>query len=249
MYMIVAATLGSLLTLVLRSALSLRHAPNAHVHRVPSVCKLSTVPRSRPLVSVPAPSTSSYAAPLGGFLLSPIKQAILGADFLHHFGLVVDIRRRTLSDSTTHLHVNGLSSSQSSSTGIARPQQDLDNPFLCLLGEFPAVTQACTADRPVKHSVSHHIKTTGPPVFSRTRRLAPERLRQEFDHMLELGVIRPLHITLLEIGDHVGTFAPSTKPRSPTDILFLISKILRLPFKEPQSSVTSISFVHTIKYR
>lgn len=56
------------------------------------------------------------------------------------------------------------------------------------------MTQACAADRPIKHNVFHHIKTTGPPVSSRTRRLAPERLqiaRAEFDHMLELGIIRP----------------------------------------------------------
>ncbi len=56
------------------------------------------------------------------------------------------------------------------------------------------MTLACTANRPIKHSVTHHITTTGSPVFSRTRRLAPERLRvarQEFDHMLELGIIRP----------------------------------------------------------
>ena len=56
------------------------------------------------------------------------------------------------------------------------------------------MTQAVSSDQPVKHSVIHHIKTTGPPVSSRTRRLAPERLniaRKEFDHMLELGIIRP----------------------------------------------------------
>ncbi len=56
------------------------------------------------------------------------------------------------------------------------------------------MTQAISAHRPVKHSVTHHIETTGPPVSSRTRRLAPERLniaRKEFDHMLELGIIRP----------------------------------------------------------
>ena len=46
----------------------------------------------------------------------------------------------------------------------------------------------------MKHKVTHHIQTTGPPVFTRSRRLAPERLRivrQEFDHMIELGIIRP----------------------------------------------------------
>ncbi len=56
------------------------------------------------------------------------------------------------------------------------------------------MTQASSKDRPVKHTVMHHITTTGPPVFARTRRLAPERFkvaRQEFDHMLQLGIIRP----------------------------------------------------------
>ncbi len=40
-----------------------------------------------------------------------------------------------------------------------------------------------------------HIRTRGPSVFSRPRRLAPDRLaiaKREFDHMLQLGIIRPL---------------------------------------------------------
>ena len=51
----------------------------------------------------------------------------------------------------------------------------------------------------------HLITTTGPPLFTRMRRLAPERFKitqQEFDHMLQLGIIRftdsnwssPLHM-------------------------------------------------------
>ncbi len=66
--------------------------------------------------------------------------------------------------------------------------------FSQLLAEFPAVTEAVSTDRPVKHSVTHHVQTVGQLVPSRTRRLAPESLniaRQEFDHMLELGIIRP----------------------------------------------------------
>lgn len=46
----------------------------------------------------------------------------------------------------------------------------------------------------VKHKVTHHLITTGPPVHSRTRRFAPERLkiaRAEFEHMMQLGIIRP----------------------------------------------------------
>ena len=121
------------------------------------------------------------------FIIANVNQAILCADFLHHFGLIVDIWHRTLSDSTTHLQVNGLSS-------ITHPHQDSSNPFLILLSEFPGVTRACAPDHPVKHNASHYIKTTGPPVSSCTCRLAPEHLRiacQEFDHMLELSKIRP----------------------------------------------------------
>ena len=45
----------------------------------------------------------------------------------------------------------------------------------------------------VVHSTVHDITTTGPPVFSHPRRLAPDRLRKanaEFDHMLLLNLIR-----------------------------------------------------------
>ena len=49
-------------------------------------------------------------------------------------------------------------------------------------------------DQPVKHTVTHHIPTNGPPFASRPRRLPPERLkitRQEFNRMLALGIIHP----------------------------------------------------------
>ena len=43
------------------------------------------------------------------FVIANVKQAILGADTQQHFGLVVDMWRRTLSDSTTHLRVDPFS--------------------------------------------------------------------------------------------------------------------------------------------
>ena len=104
------------------------------------------------------------------------------------------MRHRTLSDSTTNLCVNGIASSQTCSTGISRSPQDTDNPFLRSVSEFPAITQVSSSDHQVKHGVRHHIQTTGPPAAARTRRLTPERLkvaRHEFEHMLELGIIRP----------------------------------------------------------
>ena len=44
------------------------------------------------------------------------------------------------------------------------------------------------------HSTTHHIETTGAPVFSRPRRLPADKLKAakaESNHMLQLGIIRP----------------------------------------------------------
>jgi len=57
----------------------------------------------------------------------------------------------------------------------------------------------------VKHNVTHHINTTGPPVYAKARRLPPDCLhiaRQEFEHQLESEIIQssnsqwssPLHM-------------------------------------------------------
>ena len=128
------------------------------------------------------------------FVIAEVEQPILGADFLRHFSLAVDLRCGKLLDTTTQLQVNGtMTPSLPPSPGIMH-STTTDTPYTRLLAEFPSVTQTSFRDRPVKHKVTHHIKTTGPPVCGRMRRLAPERLRiarQEFDHMLDLGIIKP----------------------------------------------------------
>ena len=46
----------------------------------------------------------------------------------------------------------------------------------------------------MKHTITHHIHTKGPPVHARPRRLPPDRLRiarNEFEHMLEQEIIQP----------------------------------------------------------
>ena len=63
-----------------------------------------------------------------------------------------------------------------------------------MLAEFPNLLCPRATEQPCQHDVTHHICTTGPPVSARPRRLPPDRLRvakQEFNHMLDLGVIRP----------------------------------------------------------
>jgi hypothetical protein len=75
-----------------------------------------------------------------------------------------------------------------------------------LLGRFPSVTSPPTSSWPKpKHQTKHFLHTTGPPLFSRSRRLSPEQLKvaeQEFAKLERLGIIRrssapwatPLHM-------------------------------------------------------
>ena len=48
------------------------------------------------------------------FIIVDVQRPILGADFLRHFGLLVNMKQRQLSDATTQLHVQGILSSDSS---------------------------------------------------------------------------------------------------------------------------------------
>ena len=145
------------------------------------------------------------------FIVAKVRNPILGADFLKHHGLVVDMGHKRLEDTRTNLTVQGVISSSPSLSPSTLPKQQ-SNDFTAILREFPAITQPCSKDRPIKHDVTHHIDTAGPPVNARPRRLAPERLkvaRQEFEHMMDLGIIRPsssswsspLHMVIKKSGD------------------------------------------------
>lgn len=81
-----------------------------------------------------------------------------------------------------------------------------------IIANFPSLTQPCKTERPVKHDVQHFITTTGRPVHVHASHLAPEKLqvaRQEFQHMMDLGLIRPsssnwaspLHLVPKKSGD------------------------------------------------
>lgn len=127
------------------------------------------------------------------FIVADVKMAILGIDFLHHFDLLVDTRRRRLLDNTTNLAVNGILAD----TAPISPVYNIpDTPafYSSLTNNYPTVFRPINHLPAVTSAAQHHIVTNGPPVFARARRLAPDKLRlarAEFEHMLELGIIRP----------------------------------------------------------
>lgn len=50
--------------------------------------------------------------------------------------------------------------------------------------EYQDVNRPSASSQTIKHSVTHHIVTTNPPIYSKPRRLSPEKLKipkKEFD--------------------------------------------------------------------
>lgn len=129
------------------------------------------------------------------FIIADVAHPIIGADFLENFALLVDVKSRRLIDSVTSLSAPGYQSSAPTS-GLTFSALTLQGQsrYQELLRRFPDLNKPRFRSTEVKHSVVHTIQTRGPPVFSRPRRLNPERFRvakAEFEHMLELGIIRP----------------------------------------------------------
>ena len=110
---------------------------------------------------------------------------VVGADFLGHHTLLVDVKNKMLIESTTNLQTN--INLLYAHTRIHTVLLHLNlNPFFYLLLDFPELTRSFS-DTPVKHDVIHHIETSGPHVSSCTQHLPPEHLavtKFKFEHMM-----------------------------------------------------------------
>ncbi|CAH8578282.1 unnamed protein product [Schistosoma bovis] len=118
---------------------------------------------------------------------------IIGMDLLQHHNLIIDTRKRRLVDGNTNLSVC-VTSFTGCRVSPVTVKHMIDPLYQPLLDKYPGIQQTQPKLPCVTSNVTHHITTTGPPVFSKARRLAPEKLRlakNEFDHMIDLGIIRP----------------------------------------------------------
>nr|VZI46406.1 unnamed protein product [Spirometra erinaceieuropaei] len=111
--------------------------------------------------------------------------AILGADFLAAFDLLVDCHQSRLQVQTTKLTVRGILSPEVS-CHLAVLDPEPENSFRQLLAMYPGLTRPNFSASAPLHDVVHHIRTIGPPVFSWPRRLVPARFavaKAECEHM------------------------------------------------------------------
>lgn len=125
------------------------------------------------------------------FYIADVKTAIIGSDFLKAYDLLVDMRRGKLIDKTTLMESRG---NLTKNLDIKLLIRKTDNKFSNILSEYSDLTILNSNKTPITTSTTHHIVTTGPPVFTRPRRLVGERLeaaKKEFQFLMEKGICRP----------------------------------------------------------
>nr|CAH8845942.1 unnamed protein product [Trichobilharzia regenti]CAH8864580.1 unnamed protein product [Trichobilharzia regenti] len=127
------------------------------------------------------------------FLVADVTTGIIGMDLLQHYQLLVDTGNHKLKDPVTNLSVSGIvTQGPALSPVYATPTST--GPYSHILQSFSDLFKPSSGLPCATSNVKHHIVTTGPPVFAKPRRLSPEKLKvvkAEFEHMLEMGIIRP----------------------------------------------------------
>ena len=100
------------------------------------------------------------------FIVADVHTPILGADFLRHYDLLVEMKQSHLVDTITQLRVQGILSQTTSSRPSFLPSQPTTT-YTSLVAEYSTVFQPhlMISTHTIKHDVIHHIQTSGPPFW------------------------------------------------------------------------------------
>jgi len=128
------------------------------------------------------------------FVIANVSRPIIGADFLRHYDLLVDVARKRLIHARSFQVFDGKASEFKSTCLSAVRTGTSNNVYEQLLSNYPKIMDPIFTTQVPTHSVEHHVITTGPPVFSKPRRLSPQKLKDakaEFRKLEEMGIIKP----------------------------------------------------------
>ncbi|GBM80865.1 hypothetical protein AVEN_205064-1 [Araneus ventricosus] len=102
-----------------------------------------------------------------------------------------NVKNGRVIDNLTHLNSRGLKAPGHSLRFTLISNQ---SPYHSILSQLPELLTPVSGNVGASHNIEHCIETRGPPVFSKARRLNPEKLkflREEFQTLMEQGIIRP----------------------------------------------------------
>ncbi|XP_037930334.1 uncharacterized protein LOC119665090, partial [Teleopsis dalmanni] len=125
------------------------------------------------------------------FVVADVNFPIVGADFLRHYDLLVDMKRKQLVDSKTFVAARG-AAAVGQVNGIRANISAGD--YSSLLNEYRDLATLRDNSRTCDTQVEHFIETTGAPVFARPRRLSGTKLeeaKKEFEFLLRKGICQP----------------------------------------------------------
>lgn len=125
------------------------------------------------------------------FRVAEVPYAIIGADLIRHYRLLVDLNKKQLIDPETGLCLKGFLKSPLIHSVSA---VDHSSKFAHIIARFSKLVGVPQSYTLTVSEVYHHIVTTGPPVAERVRRLAPDKLeaaKLEFKYMMEAGICKP----------------------------------------------------------
>uniref|UniRef100_A0A5S6Q5H5 RNA-directed DNA polymerase n=1 Tax=Trichuris muris TaxID=70415 RepID=A0A5S6Q5H5_TRIMR len=140
--------------------------------------------------SAPVFATSHELAARVDQLEERVDIPVIGADLISHYKLIVDLAAQRVITS------DRIAPTLSPAPTV--PVCSVQKEFAQLLQHFVQQQEhygpETSRKRAMLDHVQHVIDTTGPPVFSRPRRLAPDRFRiarEHFEDLLRTGVVRP----------------------------------------------------------
>lgn len=129
------------------------------------------------------------------FVQADIVISILGADFMCAHAMVVDLYNQKLLSLKSHKPITAKHlPKEIDSNAVSNIQCSFETQFGRLWDEFPTLLKPNFHAKTMPHGVELAIETTGEPVFCRPRRLDEVKfkaMKQEFQQMLDLGIIEP----------------------------------------------------------
>ncbi|GFU94079.1 hypothetical protein TNCV_3308321 [Trichonephila clavipes] len=125
------------------------------------------------------------------FIIADVSSPIIGADFLKHFNLLIDLKKKKrLVDVAFFSLLVFFKYCKALILTV-----DANISFKNILSEYPDLSNPSLISKSASHGTVHHIITTGPPVTARRLIYANPKLydavKVEFDFLLAQGIIRP----------------------------------------------------------